>query len=460
MNALAVSLLLIALSLPLIAQDYHTYRRAGPINSINSQGVFVGKFGPSGHALVQQVAGVFLDIGTLGGPSASALGINDASVVVGESDTTGPFRHAFIWTQESGMQDLGSLLGGNSSAFLINNAGEVAGWSNSADGSVTHAFYWSSDLGSIDLGTLRGSLSTPAAINNSGVIVGQSSIGNTTHAFSWTVSEGMKDLGSLAGSSGFSQAIGINNSGLIIGSSAVSGSSRHAVLWSSGTLQDIGTLGGNQSWASFINDAGNIVGSSVVPSSGKKPLLHTFFWTTASGMTDIGTLPEKLNAQSIPQALSNRDEIIGFNGGTFFWTPSAGIHQVQAISVKTYMSAIGKRLNDDGEFIGGLGNGGGAAARPIEHISITSSLNPALVGENVSFIATIGSVVGPPPDGDAFVFIDGKAGIGEAFLTNGTATITTSFSHARVHRIRGYYPEDTTRFGQVSEILDEVVNTQ
>jgi probable HAF family extracellular repeat protein len=76
------------------------------------------------------------DLGTLGGEfsESQATGINDSGVVVGWSETVNFQRHAFVWTADSGMQDLGTLGGSSSTAIAINNAGVIVGTSDTATG--------------------------------------------------------------------------------------------------------------------------------------------------------------------------------------------------------------------------------------------------------------------------------------------------------------------------------------
>ena len=111
------------------------------------------------------------DLGTLGGSSSAAYGINDSGQVVGFSRTASGPHHAFLWTTDGGMQDLGTLGGSNSYAYGINDSGQVVGFSYTASGDY-HAFLWTADGGMQDIGTLGGSNSDAYGINDSGQIVG------------------------------------------------------------------------------------------------------------------------------------------------------------------------------------------------------------------------------------------------------------------------------------------------
>src|SRR5580693_1202129 len=76
-------------------------------------------------SLASQPQYAVIDLGSLGGPTAVAHGINNAGNVVGEADTTGGIRHAFIWTNGS-IKDLKAPLE-PSVAFGMHTLKQVVG---------------------------------------------------------------------------------------------------------------------------------------------------------------------------------------------------------------------------------------------------------------------------------------------------------------------------------------------
>jgi probable HAF family extracellular repeat protein len=106
-----------------------------------------------------------------------AAGINNRGEVVGGSSSKDGNLHAFLWTKDTGIQDLG-LLGADvvTAPTWINNSGQAVGGSCPAAGNC-RAFLWQ-DKVLIDLNTLIPAdgplyLLFAFGINDSGVIVGQ-----------------------------------------------------------------------------------------------------------------------------------------------------------------------------------------------------------------------------------------------------------------------------------------------
>jgi probable HAF family extracellular repeat protein len=77
-------------------------------------------------------------LGTLGGGSSVALGVNDAptvQIVGGSSVQRGADFHAFIWSESGGMRDLGLPKGRSfARAEDVNATGWVVGWTSSRSG--------------------------------------------------------------------------------------------------------------------------------------------------------------------------------------------------------------------------------------------------------------------------------------------------------------------------------------
>src|SRR5262249_29096540 len=84
--------------------------------------------------------GVMRGLGTLGGTSSSAFGINDLGQVTGSADAdpsgSNPGTYAFVYTGTPGaggvMKSLGALGAQGSNGTAINNSGQVAGNSTSS----------------------------------------------------------------------------------------------------------------------------------------------------------------------------------------------------------------------------------------------------------------------------------------------------------------------------------------
>ena len=175
---------------------------------INDQGQVVGTSGvcsntlPYGvivgpHAVLWDSDGTPFDLGNLGGSvdvSLVAVGnratyINNKGQVVGGSTLAGnKTAHAFLWTRDSGMKDLGVLPGDyNSGAIAINERGEAVGVSNDTEGNA-RAFIWRnglmSDLNSIANADSPLYLLVAFGINDRGEIVGFGATeGGEIHAF-------------------------------------------------------------------------------------------------------------------------------------------------------------------------------------------------------------------------------------------------------------------------------------
>lgn len=211
------------------------------------------------------------------GNSSTALDISNAGQVVGFSGS-----RATLWNDEV-PTDLGTLGGSSSTAVAISRAGQVVGYSTltSNNANDNHATLWNG-LTAIDLGTLGGTFSSASDVNSAGQIVGWSVLpGNMggVHAVLWN--------GGIATDLGLGYALSINDRGQVVGQSFedAASSSGRATLWSAGTRIDLGTLGGSASTATDINNAGQIVGHSLLAGD---VIGHAVIWLGAVA-TDLNT---------------------------------------------------------------------------------------------------------------------------------------------------------------------------
>ena len=99
------------------------------------------------HAILWEPDGAAVDLGNLGYSQSAALAINNLGQVVGASSlrvdsTFFNGAHAFVWTRQHGMKDLGTLAGDVASgAVSVNDAGEIVGISIDPAGNP-RAVYW------------------------------------------------------------------------------------------------------------------------------------------------------------------------------------------------------------------------------------------------------------------------------------------------------------------------------
>ena len=261
-----------------------------------------------------------IDIGTFGGPDSysqspgnSYPALNGNGTVVGSSATS-----------------LGMLP--KSNPF-------ICGGTHGGVPYIFHAFELQgdavSDLGA--LGTTYENCSLATSVNAMNEIAGVSEIDTIDsasglkelRAVAWRAGK-IRDLGTFGGNHSF--ATGINDKGQIIGAalnakadpfsiidlllfSSSFGTQTRAFLFDHGVMQDLGTLGGPDAAAAYINRRGQIAGFSYtnyVPNSTTGlPTTHPFIWENGY-MKDLGTLGGTFAyAGDFAAPLNNRGQLVG-----------------------------------------------------------------------------------------------------------------------------------------------------
>jgi probable HAF family extracellular repeat protein len=296
------------------------------------------------HAFLWSREHGMTDLGTLTGSHRSrAIAINDNGVVAGLSyfPNTSVFR-AFVWTRADGiLLDLGTLGGRASQPMAMNSNGDVVGYSYTQEfpgeepgNQPTHAFLWTRNGGMIDLGTLGGRSSQANAINDDGVVVGVSGTAphDVPHAFMWTRYAGMVDLGALSELGSAAQAV--SDEGVVVGQSQVDSGEYHAFVWTQHTgMVDIGIGtegldGFGERPASFGEKINGRFAIGHISATDDASHTHAFAWSRRHGFIDIGTLDDY--ASSLATAVNPRGVVVGNS-----FTPGKPIFRAFAWSAST-----------------------------------------------------------------------------------------------------------------------------
>lgn len=241
-------------------------------------------------------------------------------------------------------------------ALAVNASGQVVGFA-SFDGTTVHAAIYS-DGQLTDLGTLGGDHSQAVAINSSGDAVGHSTLANgLTHATLWSNGQ-VIDLGTLPGGA-TSYATGINDAGQITGWSDTlePGTSfprpDHAFIYANGQMTDLGNISatgqfGNYSVGNAINASGEVTGWSVTDEFET----HAFLYSGGQ-MMDLGTLG---GSESRGRALNNLGEVVGWSytpndaAAHAFLMSGGPMMDLGTVSGSNNSYAVG--INDAGEVVG------------------------------------------------------------------------------------------------------------
>jgi hypothetical protein len=102
------------------------------------------------------------------------------------------------------------------------------------------------------------------------------------------------------------------------------------------------------------------------------------------------------------------------------------------------------------------------AGRVPSTTAMSTSGTPSLIGQSVTFTATVTSKYGTIPNGESVTFYDGTTPIGTGTTAGGMASFTTSSLTGATHNIKGTYAGDATfqpSTGLVKQVVDKYSTT-
>jgi len=407
----------------------------------------------SGFAFSQKA---FITVKVPGSSPNSLIAINNGSQVL-VNTATGTSYQVSIWSRLAGAQSV-AVNANNTGGAAINSSGDVVGAGDPDNSGNLQAFVWRPTSGAQWLGSLGGNLSSARGINNSSAVVGLSyTAASTQHAFLWTQGGGLQDLTPDLTSIGGATAVAINSSNQVVGYYFPNGSRNTlGFIWTqAGGVQNLGSAG---TLAYDVNDSGTVVGQSPVANGNE----HAFSWTQTGGIKDLGTLG---GGYSSALSINNQGWIVGTSLTSsgdgrlrgFLWTPSGGMQDFAVLTgLGPTVQPYSMQVNDFG-VIAITTNKYSYLLVPRMTGIFTSSANPSVLGQPVTFTATMTSIAGPPPDGETLQFVVSGKVYGSATLKGGVAQFTTSAipvgSHVVVAKYNGNANYLASRYS-----LTQVVN--
>lgn len=273
--------------------------------------------------------GQLINLGTLGGNESFSTAVNNRGQVVGQAANTmpdsfpfpgfGQQARAFLW--ENGvMQDLGTLGGPDAFAIDVNDRGQVLGFSfisstpNPTTGFPTgDGFLWENGKMTDIPDPLGGTIVSPFYLSNRGQVVGSADlpgdIAEQEHPFLWEKGK-FTDLGTFGGTRGHAEKI--NDAGQIVGDANFAGDTTyHATIWQGGTMSDLGTVSSDDCSVGFdINSRGQAVGYSAACNGST---IRAFLWQKGGPMVDLNSLIHENSGLHLAIAtnINDRGEVAG-----------------------------------------------------------------------------------------------------------------------------------------------------
>jgi probable HAF family extracellular repeat protein len=244
----------------------------------------------------QVAAATVTDLGSLGGPQSSALGINDAGQVVGWAATTQGVQHAFLLSNGS-MTDIGAAAFGPahiSQANGINATGDIAG-TMTTQVLPTTAFQWKAGVVQFLVAFKR---SPPfdetygLAINAGGDVCGYM-VDSTTGFVAGMVWLNGRSRPPRA-QPGY--RYDINSSGVVVGD-MIRWTPQFAGTFAYDVVPPPASGGYSGGDAVGLNDRGNVVGYATLATGPGSPADRAYLWDGVSASSvELGVLPNGINS--------------------------------------------------------------------------------------------------------------------------------------------------------------------
>ncbi|MGB6744160.1 MAG: Ig-like domain repeat protein [Terracidiphilus sp.] len=247
-----------------------------------------------------------------------------------------------------------------------------------------------------------------------------------------------------------------------------------------------GTLSGNPGVATFTTSTLSVATHPITASypgdsnnsSGTSPVVDQVVNTAASAITVASSLNPSNFGQSVTftatvTAATGTGNLTGtvelqdtFNGVTTTLAPALAVNSAGVATFAITTLGVGQH-SITATYSGDTTHATSTTATALIQVvnegtttTLTSSVNPSVFGQNVTFTATVAATGGGTvtPDGTV-TFMDGAATLGTAPLTAGVATYATATLAVGMHSITAVYSGDATNgiLGSTSTVVKQDV---
>jgi len=183
-----------------------------------------------------------------------------------------------------------------------------------------------------------------------------------------------------------------------------------------------------------------VVSSSTNPSTVTLPVTLTATVSGAFGGTPTGTVTFKAGVYTLGTA-----------------TLSNGVGSLNYAFQTAGTTSITATYSGDANFAGGTSPTlNQVVKKAVTTGAVVSSLNPAIVGEQVTFTATFNSSIGPPADGEIVTFKDGAVTLATVRIKGGSAYFLTNKLSRGLHNIEAQYAGDAQHWPQTAGVVQSM----
>jgi Bacterial Ig-like domain (group 3)/Beta-propeller repeat/Transmembrane protein 131-like N-terminal len=198
-------------------------------------------------------------------------------------------------------------------------------------------------------------------------------------------------------------------------------------------------------------------------------------WVSLTGLGVLYTvtkLTSNKNPSALGQPVTLRATVSSPSGGTptgfvYFRGPALNVEKALSAGTATFTTKkLPLGLDVLTAFYPGDFNYGFSTSAPVNQYvlegytttALTSSPNPSIYGQAVTFTAVVTSSLGAPPDGETVSFMKGAALLGTEVLSGGSASFTTSALTVGTNNITAVYGGDSNLVGSKSKAVSQIVS--